>query len=161
MERRISGSGGGEEAGVGVRLSSRRVSREERRDNSGEAPHAPLRRRSDPGVEGASLSPWPARRSSTGVWIPTERVLGGETRLGVGVGGVLDAVSWEEVVEPLRERRLGKGDSANCRKDAMTPCHARQATRTPHTDDTWWEGGECTRSGKAKVSRRIGEPGER
>ena len=118
VDRRISGSGGGEDAGVGVRLSSLSVSREARRDNIGDVPHTPFKRRSELGVDGASCR---ARRSNTGVCIPTERVLGGEIRVGVGVGGVLEGVSWDEVEarSPLRERRRGKGDRANCKKDAM------------------------------------------
>lgn len=113
-DRRISGGGGGEEVGVGVRLSSRRVSREgARRESKGEAPHAPLSRRRELGVGGA----W-ARLSSTGVWMPTERVLTGDLRRGVGVEegvGVPGVVSCDEaeVRSPRRERRRGNGDNAN------------------------------------------------
>lgn len=117
---------------MGVRLSSRRVSREgARRESKGEAPHAPLSRRRELGVGGA----W-ARLSSTGVWMPTERVLTGDLRRGVGVDegvGVLGAVSCDEaeVRSPRRERRRGNGDNANWRNEAITRRHF-----THYTHDT-------------------------
>lgn len=68
------------------------------------------------GVEGASPTPTPtARRCSTGVWMPTDRVLGA----GDG-GGVPVRVSWDEVEDRSVLRRRGKGDRASCRNDAIT-----------------------------------------
>lgn len=128
-ECRGLGGGGGEAVlldRTGVRLPSLRVSCEERRLSRGEACHASrvfsFRRLRVPGVGGASAKPNPSpRRCSTGVWIPTERVLGVGEGVGAGEGGVLDALLRDEVEDrsPCRDRRRGNGDRAYCRNDAI------------------------------------------
>lgn len=116
--------------GLGVKLLSLEVSlevsRAARRPSSGEACHAPsvfsFNLRKELGVEGGSPRPDSPRRCITGVWIPTERVLG----VGVGVEGALEEEASRPGVQErsdFRDRRRGKGDNANCRKDAIvTTC---------------------------------------